>query len=359
MKHYIRKILKFIFKSIGYKGVDELLNIFISLKEKKYNIFIGVTNLPQYSEKINNNYDCDFNYEKVAIVIQGPPDYNDNFTIETIKLYKKYFPGAAIILSTWDNVKTEFLKRSEEEKIFIIQNTIPDYAGFANINFQIKSTISGIKMAKELRKNYVLKTRTDQRIYNHLSLSLFSHIQHIFPLEKIIDQKKRLIVTNLITLKYRLYSISDMLMYGQIDDMLEYWDVLPDNRIIKTESTKYSMNFTPINRLGETYFTTNFILKKNEKLKNDFKQYYSFLKDRFCVIDYKMIDLFWNKYNRNNGDRYNNYDYVNSLQRLSFTDWLNIYLGQQSINEINCDSIIESELIPANYFKKKINHKNS
>ena len=58
-------------------------------------------------------------YPKVAIIIQGPLLKKNNFTIETVKLYKKIFSNYLIILSTWEDEDQEYLSEIKKENILI------------------------------------------------------------------------------------------------------------------------------------------------------------------------------------------------------------------------------------------------
>ena len=40
-----------------------------------------------------------------------------------------------------------------------------------------------------------------------------------------LQQESRLLVTSFGTLKFRLYSITDVMMFGKANDMLSYWGV--------------------------------------------------------------------------------------------------------------------------------------
>src|SRR6185436_20253705 len=44
-----------------------------------------------------------------AIVLRGLIATENNFTLETLKLYTKLFPGAPLIVSTWDHTSEEAL----------------------------------------------------------------------------------------------------------------------------------------------------------------------------------------------------------------------------------------------------------
>ena len=62
---------------------------------------------------------------KFAIIIQGPIENEDEFTLETVKIYKKIFPNTKIILSTWNTEKQSIIDKFKRENIEIILNEIP------------------------------------------------------------------------------------------------------------------------------------------------------------------------------------------------------------------------------------------
>ena len=93
-------------------------------------------------------------------------------------------------------------------------------------------------MAKRLGATHVVKTRSDQRAYNPSLLSYLYNLLQVFPVnagEKI--QKSRIIGTSLNTFKHRIYGLSDMFLFGEIDDLLLYWDSsIIKNNILRHES---------------------------------------------------------------------------------------------------------------------------
>ena len=68
--------------------LKKLFNLF----EKPLPYFFTFHLRPKRADKIGTVADKSLKYSKVAIVIQGPIVYDEDFTLETIKLYKKIFP---------------------------------------------------------------------------------------------------------------------------------------------------------------------------------------------------------------------------------------------------------------------------
>ena len=76
-----------------------------------------------------------------ALVMQGPILLSNDFTFETLKLYRKIFPRTRLILSTWEDENAEELIKIRELGVEVILNNKPNYSGPANINFQIVSAL--------------------------------------------------------------------------------------------------------------------------------------------------------------------------------------------------------------------------
>ena len=259
----------------------------------------------------------------IAIVIQGPLLIEEDFTIETIRFYKKTFQNHLIIISTWEDTDTRILKLLELEKVTIVLSSKPNNNGPLNINLQIASSKAGVIKAKELGAEFVYKTRADQRMYKNLTNSLIT-LQHTFPVLNDTEQAARIIACSFTTLKYRPYGVGDMLMFGHISDMIEYWDSKYDIRFIqKDEYENLSvLNYAKV-RLAETYLCTNYLNKKGYDLKWTLEDSWRVYSDRFCIVDAEMFDLFWFKYEWRIEKRFNFYK-SNTMQCLKFTDWLEI-----------------------------------
>jgi hypothetical protein len=314
-------IYRFINSSIINK--DVLLERLISLKENEEKQFYTLNKRPFKTDSFC--YDKSTVYNSASIVMQGPLLEKNNFTYETIKLYASQVNPANIILSTWENENPIVLKQLEDLGITILLNKMPSFNGNQNINLQITSTCSGIIKAKKIGAKYILKTRTDQRICSTQALQLFDNLLNIFPLAE-PSQKERLIITSLGTIKYRLYGAGDMLMYGNIDDMINYWCVDMDMRQLELkDASTYSIKEFSELRLGEMYLCSKYFEKLGYTLDWTLKQSWTLIAKYFCIIDSSLIDLYWPKYDLRNEFRYKYYS-LHSLQNMTFTDWLSLHL---------------------------------
>lgn len=292
----LSQLVKELFKLLGYK---------ISKKYFwTYNLFYGFPS--------NLNFDNLKNYNDYVIVIQGP--FNNSFSLETIKFYKKIFPNIEIVISTWSISE---LTQNEIQKLnaHLLQNELPENPGFSNINLQIVTTSNGIKYAKKFNRKYILKTRSDQRIYNLKSLDYLTNLLNIFSGKK----NKRLIGCSLDNNINRAFFISDHLMFGEYIDMLNYWSPDLDKRTsIKTEkiNDKNQHKF----RIGGSYFFTNYIEKHLcQNINSNFEK---ILAQNFTIINKSDLNLFWNKYNLKENKYYDNF----SNNERTFMDWFSLYL---------------------------------
>jgi hypothetical protein len=142
---FINLHLKF-FKGIRIEDWVSFLNN--SLLGSKY--FISYLLKPKKLSDLHWDKSQFVSYEDVAIVVQGQLLEVNNFTIETLKIYSHYFSNSKIIFSTWDDLSDKDTEIISNLGVLIVKNKRPLYSGFSNINYQIVSTINGIRLAKEL-----------------------------------------------------------------------------------------------------------------------------------------------------------------------------------------------------------------
>lgn len=296
------------------KYIEKLIN-FIEIKKE---VFFTFHLRPSSSEKI---YKKDEDPEKnTAIIIQGPIARERSFTLETIKTYKKIFLGSPIILSTWDD---EDVSKFKDLGIEIILNQKPEQPGISNINYQIISTFNGIKAAKKSNPAYILKTRTDQRIYNEKTIIHFKNLIKTFPIGSGKRSKGRIIGVDMNTFKYRPYSLSDMVLFGFTEDMTNYWDIDLDKREIKAEyGTVLDWSKT---RLCEVYLSSKYLEKMGEKLEWSLSDSWKKYVEYFCIADRSVIDLYWLKYEKYREYRNRKYNGNFMNEEFDFINWLNLY----------------------------------
>lgn len=247
----------------------------------------------------------------LIIVIQGP--ILKSFTYETIKFYNTVFKDAIIILSTWkldNNIKSSFKKLRLE----IIENDYPDYKGYHNINYQIKSSSSGIKFAKKFNKRFIIKTRTDQRITQTSSIKNLKNLFNLFNSKN----SSRLVACSLDSILSREFHLSDHFMFGEFHTMERYWSPEIDERDLSNVEINDKNQHKY--KVGGSYFFIQYMLKylKRELGSN----YQQILSNHFIIVNKNDLGLYWNKYNLKFDKYIDNY----KVNEKDFSYWLNLYL---------------------------------
>ena len=279
----------------------------------------------------------DFNLEstcridgKIAIIIQGPIQDKFDFLKNTLAIYKKIFKNSIIIISTWDNENINLINSLKNKNVHILFNKQPKKSQ-SNIDHQIHSTNIGLNFALELGVKYSLKTRADVRLNkNNLETFLISLIQ-TFPVQKNDLIKSRIIVPSLITFKFRIFSLSDIVMFGETEDLLKYFDMESFNEGLKKfglSENNLLKNETPV--VAEIFLCSRFIYKLEGEVSWDLKNWWAVLKKYFCIIDNSSLDLFWNKYDLEYEYRYLRTYSDKFARAIDFQDWLSLYNGLEN-----------------------------
>lgn len=343
-KYYWKLLLKFIYSKekqpASHRIIYRILGFKISKKStknyKKCSIknskvpliidgdFYNLKNFPIKAKNYQLQSDA-YTIPSLCIVIQGPIVKENDFTLETCKIYKKIFNNSeTIILSTWDTEDKKYLKNFEAIGVKVLLSKAPDFAGRANLNYQILSTMKGLEEGEKLGCEYAIKTRTDQRFYStNLSRDLFNLLK-IYPPSPNYNMHSRLVALSFNSFKYRYYGISDMFLFGNTQDMLEYWNSPLDTKKYEEYKTIKQKDLWQ-QYCSETYIASHFL--KNIGVTPEFtlKHTWKIYKDLFIFIDKEILDMYWPKYT-NLDSRWRLFR-PNMLEEMRHSDWLNLYLN--------------------------------
>jgi hypothetical protein len=258
----------------------------------------------------------------IAIVMQGLPVYENDFTLESLRLYKELFRDACIILSTWTDVPDKFVKDVQALEVMVLLNEKPEFTGVSNINLQVVSTNAGLRVAAEKGIKYVIKTRTDQRIYGGKTGSFLKKLLELFPYSA-AGKHNRIIACSLNTYCNRLYSVSDMFQFGFTEDLFHFWNIqLQSLGTLINDQPRFEADVTfTFEKIPEVYLMVHYMDKINFPVKWTLENYQELLRDYFCIIDKPVLDIFWPKYsaNTNTGQYYSS---TAGLVEFGFRDWL-------------------------------------
>lgn len=323
MSNFIRNFYHRIIRE--YFGSPRLLS---AIRARRQN-FITIVPRPKLSKDFLRQSDQSSNIiPPFAVVIQGRSVMSDSFTRETVKIYQQNFRGSTIIVSTHEGADSpESLEELRQLGVKVVVIPKPASNGPFNINLQITSAAAGLREAKRLGFAYAIKTRTDIRLYGvNIPEFLFNLLKQ-FPIVPGTAQQERIISTNIFTLKYRPYSLSDMTVAGRVDDLLLYFDVPLDGRSkIQLPAEPQTEDFVR-ERPGELYLETEFLKKIGKNPTGTLEDSWRAFAEHFCVVDQQSLDSYWYKNDIYQclENKFQIYGPEFGRQDLNFREWFNLY----------------------------------
>lgn len=294
-----------------------------------------------------------YEIDDTAIVIQGPIQYMDNYTITTARLYREWYPNAPIVISTWKNEATDiFRDECRKINVVLLENDLPAEPGYGHINYQLESSLKGVEYVKNhTSAKFVLKCRTDQRLNRTDFLIYFKNLLKAFPPngDKI---NERIIV--LFGTKWTPFHSSDFLYFGEMNDMNKLFNIpkqsYEESRYFKRKSALFYSIRKKISRyrflqklkIGNAKKLCNYNIMENKFYPPEiyilkvFYQiyieeispskllqiYWKFLRDYLIVAERCSLLFDWQKYANQQGSITSYYDIG-----MDFARWLDIYLN--------------------------------
>ena len=281
---------------------------------------------PKLSQDFDLESTCEIS-EKFAVIIQGPIKENSDFLKHTLKIYKKIFKNSLIIVSTWEDENKELIEELHDENIHIILSDDKEIKkSRSNVNKQIISTNVALNFAKTQNVKYCLKTRTDQRIYNNNLETFLISLLKTFPVKENKLIKSRILVPPMGTFKFFLYHLTDLMMFGETQDLINYWDKESYDVGLKKmglNEKKFFINDTPL--CPETFLCSRFIGKIEDNVIWDLENWWRCLRDYFCIIDNSSLDSLWFKYEWEVEYRYLKTYSDKTSRTVNFHEWLSLY----------------------------------
>ena len=138
---------------------------------------------------------------------------------------------------------------------------------------------------------------------------------------------------------YRPFSVSDMINFGNIEDMVKYWCLELDSRSIDDLPSPSSLIEWSKQRLAEVYFLTSFLENINQDFEWTLENSWKIISEHFCILDTYDLDLYWKKYSKK---EFRHINYIHSQKKqIDFSDWL--------IFKNNFPSKVPEDLIRLNF----------
>ena len=284
---------------------------------------------PKKAEDFNLESTCKID-EKIAVIIQGPIQEKFDFLKNTLEIYKKIFKNSIIIISTWKSEDIERINTLKDENIYILFNDEPEKSQ-SNIDHQIFSTNIALKFAINHNAKYSIKTRADVRLNKSNLETFFISLIKTFPVKTNSLIKSRIVVPSLITFKFRIFSLSDIVMFGETNDLLQYFDLELFRDGLKKfdlNEKKLLKNETPV--VAEIFLCARFMNKLDNSINWNLENWWDSLKNYFCIIDNSSLDLFWHKYDWNYEYRYIRTYSDKFARAIDFQDWLSLYNNSEN-----------------------------
>lgn len=316
--------MKVILKHSGDAWERRVIARFMKKAEPQYT-YAQVRYYPKRAKQISDYHGISNNFSDCAIIIQGPIITEDDFTLETIKLYISYYPQAKIIVSTWENCDEKFEREIGGLDIELVKNKYPTINGVGNINYQLVSSLNGIRVAEKMNVDYVWKTRSDQRYYHPFALE-YLRIKAKNSPEKIICLGG---VRN--SFSNRCFQLSDFMVFGAIKKVKIYCSCTLDDEdstfnkyTHKNQNQKavfYNKYISEVNkaeinghiimddkiddalfyyRNPEVILLYNYycrVCKSDTRVEDSYKKKYdNLLKYYVDIVDAEEIGFFWKKY---------------------------------------------------------------
>jgi hypothetical protein len=289
-----------------------------------------------------------------AIIMQGPLRLKEHFTYETILFYQKMFPDTEIIVSTWENENEEEINRIRNIGAMVVQSKVPEYAGIGNVNLQLVSSRAGIRTAKSQGKKYVLKTRTDQRIYRRGVISYMKNLVKLFPADmENPSVKGRIIVLNGgYGNMFLPFYHADVLYFGFTEDIetlfgdekfMRNLSIEESEKIIKEDRNLSRYKFLCY-RSSQPWFLESYAKKVMNREDNidTVYDYWEFMRKFMIGISIEDVQLYFPKYEitaYNYGEMsidiiFKDNEYKQLSYNWNFPNWLAIYTGSMQYKEI-------------------------
>ena len=310
---------------------------FIGQREQCKRLWVQVSNHPDlHGEwKVNThknlkNFGIDINPKKVTdkidIVLQG--QYSD-YALETAKYYLNLDFVNNVIISCWmgDN-----LPSISNSNIIFTQNLLPETNGTGNRNFQIISSLGGLKL---VNTEFAVKMRNDQRYDLNSMENMFDFFhknkERLTTFEGDETKPKNRILVGGVFEGFPFHP-RDHVFWGNTEDLIDVFDMPLDPRgiedVVKMKREEYWKYYDCYIRT-ESYIGSHYCSKFDNRIKKyllkpdqylyDNAPYYNealelsndLSKKVFKSFPKEGIDLEWDKYNWKNYPYNSQYDKFN------------------------------------------------
>lgn len=347
MRSYLKPIMDIGGKNNSYiNKMIEVLSDF-AVKKGDYNIQY------RFFEKTADQMQiCDITKQvegtDTAIVIQGGIT-DKKFVSDSVGIYKKLYPGANIILSTWVDTDRDFISHMESEGVHVVMSEYPEYPGEFHINYQYKSSKAGIEKALLDGNKYTVKIRSDARIQRKNLISYLISRLELFPVSQ---EKMKYALSRIVTLPggrgsmFLPYNLNDFFYFGETGQLQKMFSKMDykENSYDKTSylseeiNWKYLWECSPLITFPRNYLYNIGAIEKDD---DTVLTYWNMMKNFFCTVSFYDLLFYFPKYthikfNMNETDCMFNPD-DSEDHRLTYNwspqNWQLLYIGRLEYKE--------------------------
>lgn len=265
-----------------------------------------VKKLTLKKELISRNSKLNSRNLRVGIVIQG--QIIPTLTLRICSRYKSLYPDAHIVLSTWQNQKSDDAEKIRQLGIQLIENEIPKFSGPGNVNLQIVSTKAGIEFCKAKNSEYILKNRSDTWLSSDNFLEYLSFMHETFA-----PANNKIVIPSYNSFLFRLYSPTDQIQFGSLENLRMYWDC----NLVDEETKDF--------RFAESYLLRSYLSRIGRITNDTIEDSLSVYRDFFVIAENSELGLVLNKGTKVDvGSRWANDGFLQPISEIRFWQWLDL-----------------------------------
>lgn len=290
-------VAEIVFAEDKSKADELVMGQICKAAEKKSDYFFTFNMRPKSTSTFPYPACVHYGADGIAIVLQGPLDVEDSFTLETVKLYSSLYENVTIIVSTWVDADPNAVRELENAGAHVVTSEHPRNPGYGNINYQLKSTQAGIDRALSMGASYICKTRTDQRIYAPGAITYFKDLVEAYPVAGGVGDHGRIVC---LTAEYASmltpFYISDFLYFGRAQDIERLLDLPCRSDSIEKPQDLTRAQVASRMTNSESYIAYSYAKKLEAECASDVEAYMDFLARNMIVVDKSQIGFYWHKY---------------------------------------------------------------
>ncbi len=198
-----------------------------------------------------------------------------------LRHYRRAIGDRPFYLSTWKHTDPAILHLARDlcDEVVLLPNV--ENPGRQNRVRQIVLSQAAVEAAAK-KCDFLLLTRTDIAIFRHNFLDTLRAVWHWFPISD-NNLRGRIIIPEIYTRKFMTDHPSDMLTFGAVDDLIQFWGCLPSGDVDPDIVPEKYISREFRKKLGIFGGADNLTIQQN----------LAYLRDYFVVRDFSWLEAWW------------------------------------------------------------------